>query len=483
MQHTSTARRQGSVLGCILSQFPRYDEAFILRELVALSHGPQELAIFSLRPCRDRVVHNQATALIPQTRYAPFVWSAALWRSHASFLTRSPRAYWGALGWIFSRHWNHPVILMKTLAFFPKTVHFARLALEGGVTHLHAFWATYPAASAMLMSRLTGIPYSVSGHAHDIHTTNPTLVEKIRGAQFIVTCTEDNRRRLESLLNGAGGGERGAGEQTAASHRTPVVVSYHGVDLSRFAPVQKSGGETCRLLVVGSLFPCKGLETLVETCRLLRDRGMRVACTMAGGGPLERSLRRLIAKHGLGATVEITGYVSQERVAVMYQQAHLFVLPLVSKIHWGIPNVLIEALATKTPVICCDLPSMRELIEHGRSGWIIPEDDPAALADAVTTLWADPARRAAMAELGYQRVAERFSLERTGEALRRLFAGSLAALQESRRASLDSHRPGGRARSAPSTPLSAEARAKSRDSGFRPTAGQEGTMDSTRGAP
>ena len=149
---------------------------------------------------------------------------------------------------------------------------------------------------------------------------------------------------------------------------------------------------------------------------------MAFRCTMAGGGPLEPRLRRLIAQHALHDEVELAGYVSQERVVELYRQAHVVVLPLRSRIHWGIPNVLIEALATKTPVICCDLPSMRELVEHGTSGWLIPEGDPAALAEAIARLWVDAALRHRLAESGYQRVVERFSLERTGASLRGLFA-------------------------------------------------------------
>ncbi len=458
-------------LGFIASQFPRHDEAFLLRELVALSRGPWDLAIFSLRPCRDRVVHAQAKALLPRTRYAPFVWSAALWASHAWFLRRTPMAYLGALGWILTRHWNHPVILVKTLVFFPKTVHFARVALERGVSHLHAAWATYPAASALLISRLTGIPFSLSGHAHDLYTTNPTLMEKVRGARFVLTCTEENQRFLAAMMNGShpstqpntliagdAGGEAPAGrpadqnaprvvsnDRTESARRqdgrrgpaggrtrfggvgtvsrdAKIIVSHHGVDLARFVPAAKSPNGPCRLLIVGSLLPCKGLETLIEACRLLRDRGIAVTCTIAGGGPLEPKLRRLITRHGLGDCVTITGSVSQEVVVGLYQHAHLFVLPLISKIHWGIPNVLIEALATKTPVISCRLPSLRELIEHGRSGWMIPEGDPSALAQAVEVLWADAALRARLAEEGYRSVTEHFALERTGEALRHIFA-------------------------------------------------------------
>ena len=396
-------------LGVILSQFPRYDEAFILRELSALAQGEPDMAIYSLRPCHDRVVHAQAKALQPQTVYAPFLFSVSVWASQFFFLIRNPGAYFGSLAWIISRHWNHPVIFIKTLILFPKTVHFARHAQENGIKHLHAFWATYPAASALIINRLTGIPFSLSGHAHDIYTINPTLIEKMRRARFLVTCTESNKQHLAVLAN------------SHASSICPIIVSYHGVDLKKFAAVPKSSASPCRLLVVGSLFPCKGLETLIESCALLQSRGFELSCTLAGGGPLEKKLRKLIAKHKLEGQVTITGYISQEMVADLYQKAHLFVLPLISRIHWGIPNVLIEALATKTPVICCDLPSMKELVVHGESGWIIPEENPAALADAIETLWKDAALREALGEAGFARVAARFALDITGENLRRTF--------------------------------------------------------------
>lgn len=399
-----------SRLGVILSQFPRYDEAFILREVAALAQGEPDLAIYSLRPCRDKVVHAQAKALLPQAVYAPFFLSASVWASQFYFLTRKPAAYLKALGWVISRHWNHPSILLRSLVLFPKTVHFARDAQEQGIRHLHAFWATYPAGSAVIIQMLTGIAFSLSGHAHDIYTVNPTLVEKMQRARFLVTCTDDNRRHLTALANGH------------ASSICPIIVSYHGVDLKRFAAVAKTLQSPCRLLVVGSLFPCKGLETLIESCRLLRDGGFEFSCTLAGGGPLDKKLRRMIARYQLGPQVSITGYVSQEAVAALYQQAHLFVLPLVSRIHWGIPNVLIEALATKTPVICCDLPSMKELVVHGESGWIIPENDPQALASAIEALWKDAPLRMRLGEAGFERVIQKFSLELTGAALREVFS-------------------------------------------------------------
>ncbi len=393
-------------VGLILSQFPCTDEAFLLREVSLLAEECRELTIFSLRPCGDRVIHEQARLLQRRTLYAPFFWSRALWASHLYFLRVNPRAYAGALGWIFRRHLANPVILAKTLLLFPKMVHFARLSLDRGIQHLHAFWATYPATAAVVTQRLTGIRYSLSGHAHDIYRANPTLAEKIRKARFVLTCTEANRRYLASLANG---------------NRDSVLLSYHGVDLARFAAVDKSPHQALRILSVGSLLPCKGFETLIAACALLKKSYVAFHCVIAGGGPLFARLKGFAARLGLQAQVELTGPVSQEDLVKFYQEADLFVLPLDPKIHWGIPNVLIEALATKTPVVTCGLPSLTELIQHGVSGWVIPEKDPRALAQAAKYLWANEPLRRRMAETGCQRVRERFDLRVTGEQFKELF--------------------------------------------------------------
>ncbi len=398
-------------LGVILSQFPRYDEAFILRDLQAIAVEYPDMVIFSLRPCRDKVIHAQAKTLQPQTVYAPFFFSWAVWKSNAYFLAKRPAACLRVLAWIVTRHWNHPVMMVKTFALLPKTVHFGRLAQEKQLSLLHAGWATYPATSVFIIERLTGIPFTVAGHAHDLYTANPALTEKLSRARFVATCTEANKTYLDRFTDG----------------KARVFVSYHGVDLGRFTAPAKPLQGPCQILVVGSLLPCKGLETLIDGCRLLKERGVAFHCTLAGGGPLEKKLQSMIAQYGLQSDVEITGFVSQEVVVGLYQQAHLFILPLVSKIHWGIPNVVIEALATKTPVVCCDLPSMKELVIHGKTGWIIPEADPEAVASAVQRLWSDVVLRDQLAAAGHAIVMERFSLERTGQRLRQLFSEALKA--------------------------------------------------------
>ena len=92
-------------------------------------------------------------------------------------------------------------------------------------------------------------------------------------------------------------------------------------------------------------------------------------------------------------------------------------LPAHHEDHFGIPNILIEGLAAGAPVICTELPSLGELVEHGRSGLFVPERDPERLAAAIAELLDDPQRGAALAAEGRRRVAENFDMRRTVDRL------------------------------------------------------------------
>src|SRR5262249_30897203 len=116
---------------------------------------------------------------------------------------------------------------------------------------------------------------------------------------------------------------------------------------------------------------------------------------------------------GLTEQVRLVGYQPQEEVIPAYHRAAAVALPAHLEDHFGIPNILIEGLAAGAPVVCTELPSLHELIEHGTSGLFVPERDPKALADALQRLLVDPADAARMAAEGRRRVAASFDMKQT----------------------------------------------------------------------
>jgi colanic acid/amylovoran biosynthesis glycosyltransferase len=384
-------------VGYVVSLFPSYDETFILREIKALSDRGVRLSIFSLRRRKQAVVQEDARAFVPETHYVSYLLSRDVLAALTRASLRQTRVVLGIVGLIVRGCWRRPTALLKSLAFVPKAIRFAEIAREQGIERLHAHWATYPATTALLMSRLTGIPWGLTCHAHDIFNDPSLLPEKIAEADFVLTCTADNKRYLEGL--------------TPLATRKVTVV-YHGLDLGRFHPLPHEATRSVRVLAVGSLLTCKGFDILIAALGLLRRRGLDVEATVAGGGPEERNLRLQAEKEGIADRVRFSGYLTQENLIPLYQAADIFVLPAVLGQHWGIANVLVEALACGVPVVTTPLPSLPELVEDGVHGLVARHQDPGDLAEKIERLARDPELRRRLGEAGRRRVEERFDIER-----------------------------------------------------------------------
>jgi glycosyltransferase involved in cell wall biosynthesis len=197
---------------------------------------------------------------------------------------------------------------------------------------------------------------------------------------------------------------------------------YHGVATGRFrpAPRAKVASESAktatpiRMISVGRLVEKKGFCHLIRACALLRERGNDFALSIYGTGPQRDELARLIETLGVGDIVKLQGSRTQKELMALYREADLFVLSpyiLESGDRDGIPNVLMEAMAVGLPAVATDVSGIPELIEHERSGLLVPPRDEVALAAALERLL-DPAHGPGMrARLGFggrRRVVEHF---------------------------------------------------------------------------
>ena len=134
-------------------------------------------------------------------------------------------------------------------------------------------------------------------------------------------------------------------------------------------------------------------------------------------------MRARVARAGLDGMVTMTGALTQAEVLPHYAHARVFVLMAQREWHWGIPNVIIEALAAGSAVITTRFGSVEELVKDGETGLLVPPKDPAALAAAIRRLAEDPALRARLALAGQTIVARDFDLERSADFYVRRFQG------------------------------------------------------------
>jgi colanic acid/amylovoran biosynthesis glycosyltransferase len=356
-------------LAYVVSRFPASAEIWIVRELDALAaRGDYELALWSLFPARESVVHPAAERWLPRLNRPP------AWRGIAAiayWLVRRPSALLRAVARTIAGTWRHPDTLLRSLACVPFAAANACQIERSKVEHVHAHFATYPALCAWLCKRLCGVTYSFTAHAYDIFMSQDLLSEKVAAAEFVVTISEFNRRFLRDF-----GGD----------DRTPVRVVHCGIDPSRydFRP-RVPRRDRPRALCVASLEEKKGHSILLSA--LARDpRLARLSVDLVGDGPKRDELERETASLGLEDRVRFHGALSEETVRHMLGTADLFVLPSIVAANGqaeGLPVSLIEALASGVPVVASRMSGIPELITDGVTGILTPPGDAVQLAHAL----------------------------------------------------------------------------------------------------
>jgi len=160
-------------------------------------------------------------------------------------------------------------------------------------------------------------------------------------------------------------------EKTARRFGKDVTYIPNGVDTKLFSPSRHRTNSDFRILFVGRLIEQKGVKYLLEAvAKILKEKGAssgKVFCDIVGDGPLRQELESLSKSLGIDNVVTFHGWVVREKLPVMYQQADVFVLPSFDE---GMPNVILEAMASRLPIIATNIRGNNELIGNGTNGFL-----------------------------------------------------------------------------------------------------------------
>jgi glycosyltransferase involved in cell wall biosynthesis len=369
-----------------------------LEEIIARGNE-FEIKIFSLKRATNKMGNKVSNALARETYYSPFLLSYELMKSQIHFLSKKPRTYLLLILLIVKHSYKDWITLAKSLIVFPKAVHYARMMRENGIAHIHAHWATIPALTAYLISKLVNINYSITAHAIDIFENETMLEEKLLNAKFVVTCAGYNKGYLIGKF------------KNLNSRR--IFVNYHGIDLEKFRYKEFVNGDPLRIMSVGRIEKSKGYEYLLKSLVVLRKKYLLLECVIVGDGPLEEFIKGLVKKYNLEDAVYLTGAISQEEVIRWYQKSDIFVLCAIRQYHWGIPNVVLESMAMGVPVITTNLPAIGEIIKDGENGILVRERDSEALADAIDKILSSNSLREKLRVNGRKAIEKNFDKEKT----------------------------------------------------------------------
>lgn len=418
----------------LLKGYPRLSETFIAQELLGLERAGLDLVLVSLRHPTDRKRHAVHDEIKAPVFYLP------------EYLHQEPIRVLRGLARSF-RAPGFGAALRQFLKDLPRDFSRNRFRRFGqaavlvgewpdGGGWLHAHFIHTPASVANYASKMLGLPWTVSAHAKDIWTSGDwELAGKLATAHWAVTCTKTGHAHLQTL---------------AAENRDRVHLSYHGLDLDRFPPIDVGAHPThdasgcgctpaasnprpprdgsdpqnpVTIISVGRAVPKKGYDVLLKAlARLPADLHWRFV--HAGDGGERAMLQRLAEEFGIAEKLSWLGAVDQKDVLAGYREADIFALACritADGDRDGLPNVLVEAASQRLTCVATDISGIPELFEDDVNGLLVPSEDPQALAAALERAIRDPALRDRLGRAAEAKVRASFDHHTSIAQLKSLF--------------------------------------------------------------
>ncbi|MEQ8819156.1 MAG: glycosyltransferase [Sumerlaeia bacterium] len=393
-----------------LDAFPKPSENFIHRELACWHRQRPGLRIVCGRNLRrdrvDRVDGSDALRAIPVDALNPRA-AASLLR-HGSLPLRHPR--------IWRDLWRSD--------FPPRRCHqaalLARCLLARRVHWLHAHFLSEPAEAAFLATRALAIPLTVSAHGSDVWAPPPASRDRLRAvveyASLVLCCS---RRGQEDL------------QERYPDYAERIVLNHHGVMPPPMAP-GSGGGETgapFRLAAAGRLVEKKGFATLLHAVAMAKQRGVAVRLTLCGEGPERPALDVLRRELGLEREVELRPFLPYADWIAVAAGADAVVIPSLDQAsdgdRDGIPNVLLEAMATGALVISTPHHGALEVLQGTGAAFLAEDFSAKSLAWAIAQAWAARGRWPAARQEARRIVLLHFDAGRQAQRALRLLEDSV----------------------------------------------------------
>ena len=215
--------------------------------------------------------------------------------------------------------------------------------------------------------------------------------------------------RSESLRSAVA--NLGCDEKKIEVQRTGIPVDEFPFRERDFPP--RDGGGDWRFVQAGRLIEKKGLPVTLRAFASFLKRYSNATLTIAGEGPLLGHLQELARELKIDNRVSFSGFISQEQLRDLYYASHIFLHPSETGPDGnqeGIPNSMLEAMASGLPVFATEHGGIPEAIEHGMSGVLVPERDDEELAWALLNAVEDPHFLSQVAGNGAEVVGEKFDL-------------------------------------------------------------------------
>lgn len=391
----------------VVQEFPALSETFILNQILGLIDLGHEVDIYAIQPrSQDSKVH-------------PDVEKYRL-RSRTYYAAKMPVNRWQkwlkGLGLIATHFHKAPQPITRLLLSSQSASAVSRLTLiyelipwlersrSYDIIHCHFGMNGVKAAILREMGAIQGRLITVF-HGFDItlylqEVGNRVYDRLLFTADLLMPISKLWQQKLIEL----GGEEK------------KIVVHHMGIDCNRFVfQPRQSSDRVVRIITIARLVEKKGIEYGIRAVAKLAKEFPYLEYQIIGDGDLKDDLQRLIQELKINDKVKLIGWKQQQEIAELLAQAHIFMAPSVTSRNGdreGIPVSLMEAMACGMPVLSTVHSGIPELVEDGKSGFLVAERDTDALAEKLKYLVQNPELWEKMGAAGREYVEKHYNIQR-----------------------------------------------------------------------
>jgi glycosyltransferase involved in cell wall biosynthesis len=309
--------------------------------------------------------------------------------------------------------------LLLPLYLISSYITLRRIVRQQKSEFIHAHWLVPSGFVAAILSRVMKIPLAISLHGSDIFVVSRNKIFSylsrwiLKQASVVTACSDHLNQKAQEL---------GALDK--------VIVMPWGVDPESFHPGRKSiesrhkfGWDEGTFIIgsLGRMVEKKGFNVLVRSMPEVLAKLPDCQLVIGGEGPLRRKLQMKVKALGLDESIHFPGKIAWNDVPDFLANMNLFVLPSITDPYGnvdGLPTVLLEAMSSGTPVIASEVGGVNLVIEHGKTGVLVPPGDPIKLGKEIINLIENPyiadaiaisARESVEASLSWKTISEQFS--------------------------------------------------------------------------
>lgn len=398
-------------IGYILTTFPGRTETFAAREIEGLRKLGFVITVLAATSQR----HAHACVEDTEVFYRPSLFATEALLSIGYLSIRYPLALGRLLCVALRLLGACPREAMSLIGNLHTIGFFARHLDREAVSHIHAYFLSWPATIGLGLSAATGRSFSISAHARDIFVEHGAIKLKVSRAKFVTTCTRQGLKHLKASL--------------PAQYHHKLRLCYHGIRMGSGCPDHggKNISESKRndtVIAVGRLVQKKGFGDLLRAFALVVRKKPHCRLMIVGDGSGQKQLNGLTEQLALKDHVELFGWQGHDLTLRLIEQATVLVAPSVISDDGdrdGIPNVILEAFASGTAVIASSLKGISEAVEHRRTGLLVKPGDVKELASAIKELLNSKKLQSQFSQTAYETAVQRFDSAKNTKQLAKLF--------------------------------------------------------------